>query len=338
MATSTDLPMVRLNLLAPIVARVKALGVDPLPVLRAHQLSHDKVDDASLFVPARTMYSLVEALAESSGDPYFGVHAGEKLDPWSWPPLARAAEGAATVGDFLLRFSLAAGEEASSIVYTVETAGKRSTFAGRRTSDTGIQPRHNDGFSIAYMLRILYPAVGEAWEGQRVLARVCDPSVVPGDYLGIRLAASGSLGFSLDFPTEWLLLPPALGNRKRSGSRSVTVDLPLESTVASLHHALVPHLQEPDLDAARVAGLFGISKRTLARRLAAEGTTLGAELGELRKARARDLLAQRDLAVARVGEQVGYPDPAVFARAFKRWTGQSPSDYRRALAGSRSSN
>ncbi len=331
MKPGSDLPLVRLSLLAPLIEGLDAAGGDATPILGQFHLDRSLVTSGDLFVPARTMYSLVEAISEASGDPHFGVHQGERLDPWGWPPLANAAVGAKTVGECLLRFSLVASHEASSIIYGIETAGPRSTFSGQRVTDGGVQPRHNDGFSIAYVLGIIRPAVGSAWDGKRVLARVCDPAVIPADYLGIRQAQGDTLGFSVDFPTEWLLQPLRLGQPRQAPNPSTSMPLTSLSIVDALKQVLIPHLGERDLDAERVAETIGISKRTLARRLSAEGTSFRSELEQLRRRRAEALLGEGSLTIAEVGNEIGYPDAAVFSRAFRRWHGCSPSEYRQRV-------
>ena len=76
------------------------------------------------------------------------------------------------------------------------------------------------------------------------------------------------------------------------------------------------------------AELFGLSRRTLARRLQVQGTTVSAELAALRRARAEEALRDPGLTVAEVGAAVGYPDAVVFSRAFRRWTRTTPQAYR----------
>lgn len=336
--TRKELPMVRLDLVLPLVQGVERLGLKTEPVLSAHSISRATVAADDVFVPVSTMYALVEDLAEFSGDPYFGFNIGDQLDARSWPPLSRAAMAARTVGDYLVCFCLAAGGVASSASFSLETAGERSYFRERRLSDGGVRPRHNDGFTLGYLLGILQPAVGYAWDGRRVVASLCDPAVIPPGHAGLRLAMEAKLGLTLAFPSEWLLLPPSLGGRAAVVGAAADEALSAETSVPdSLRLILARHLHDADLNAERVAELCGLSKRTLARRLQQSGTSLSAEIGALRRARAEQLLNQHELAVADVGARVGYPDPAVFSRAFRRWTGMTPGAYRRSEEAGQSS-
>lgn len=74
-----------------------------------------------------------------------------------------------------------------------------------------------------------------------------------------------------------------------------------------------------------VAGHLGVSRQTLFRRLKAEGVTFEQVLDELRCRLARDYLTGRRLSVNETAYLLGFSDPAAFSRAFKRWTGESPS-------------
>ncbi len=84
----------------------------------------------------------------------------------------------------------------------------------------------------------------------------------------------------------------------------------------------------PSLDEA--AKVLGFSPRTLKRRLDDEGTSFSAIVDELRRQRALILLRSPAMSVDDVADRVGYSDIANFTRAFRRWTGMTPTAYRRA--------
>ena len=71
----------------------------------------------------------------------------------------------------------------------------------------------------------------------------------------------------------------------------------------------------------------GIPVRTLQRRLSTNGVTFRVLLDECRQERAIELLLDTRYPVAEVGKLLGYSDPAHFARAFRRWSQHSPSEY-----------
>ncbi|WP_025804538.1 AraC family transcriptional regulator [Pseudomonas chlororaphis] len=78
----------------------------------------------------------------------------------------------------------------------------------------------------------------------------------------------------------------------------------------------------------QVASDLNMSGRTLRRRLSEHDLTFEALLEQVRRARTLSLLANPQLSIERITEAVGYSDVRSFRRAFKRWTGLSPSAYR----------
>ncbi|WEJ74720.1 AraC family transcriptional regulator [Pseudomonas sp. PSE14] len=83
----------------------------------------------------------------------------------------------------------------------------------------------------------------------------------------------------------------------------------------------------------KVAADLNMSSRTLRRRLGEHETTFDALQERVRRARAMSLLSNPDLPIERIAEALGYSDVRGFRRAFKRWTGRSPSACRDEVAG-----
>lgn len=80
----------------------------------------------------------------------------------------------------------------------------------------------------------------------------------------------------------------------------------------------------------RVAKAMGCSRQTLYRRLKAEGLTFEQILDGLRHRQALRLVRDQGLSVKEAAYRLGFSDPAAFSRAFKRWTGRSPSALRQS--------
>ncbi|RTL16937.1 MAG: AraC family transcriptional regulator [Burkholderiales bacterium] len=79
-----------------------------------------------------------------------------------------------------------------------------------------------------------------------------------------------------------------------------------------------------------LARMVNVSDRTLRRRLGQQSTTYREMRDQTRYARALDLLSNSDMTVAQVAELVGYSDARAFRRAFKRWAGVLPNEFRAA--------
>lgn len=77
-----------------------------------------------------------------------------------------------------------------------------------------------------------------------------------------------------------------------------------------------------------LAKRLGLSARSLRRRLSQEGQTLWNLLEEARKEHAFFLLGETDTPLKNIAERLGFSEPSAFHRAFKRWTRQTPIQYR----------
>lgn len=84
---------------------------------------------------------------------------------------------------------------------------------------------------------------------------------------------------------------------------------------------------------ADVARKMNVSPRTLQRRLADEGTSFKVLLDEARQELALRFIGERSLSIKEASYLLGFSEPGNFSRAFKRWTGTTPSSYRTEASG-----
>ena len=329
-ASKPTLPLVRLELFLPFVQELDQRGLDADSLLKRHGLVRASINDTNLFISVNIIHKMLEDCARLSADPYFGLHVGKQLDVSRWSPLIDAAMQASSLGDFLTRFILAATDDASSVTLVLEIKGVYTFFREKRISEPPVTPSQNDAFTAAYMLSILKNAAGAHWDARAVLLQVCDPDALPKGYEGVQIAGGDNRGMSVRFPTEWLtfdierqrLLSPASLPAKRTH--------PPGSFLEALWLTLSPKLSSDELSVDHVAHLFGLSRQTLQRRLKASGTSLTEELAQLKQQHAIEALVHTDRRIADIGVSLGFTNPASFTRAFKSWTGRSPSEYRKA--------
>jgi len=78
-----------------------------------------------------------------------------------------------------------------------------------------------------------------------------------------------------------------------------------------------------------LAGELSMSPRTLRRQLESAGTSYGAVLDRLRRSRSLELIDDPTRSIESIATELGYSDAANFTRAFRRWTGSSPTEHRR---------
>ncbi|MGC8099457.1 AraC family transcriptional regulator [Metapseudomonas otitidis] len=95
--------------------------------------------------------------------------------------------------------------------------------------------------------------------------------------------------------------------------------------------ALAGRLAEDGADLEHLAADLGLSPRTLQRRLRDAGLTFSQLVDETRQQLVLHYLRDPALELADIAFLVGFSEAGSLARAFRRWTGQSPGEYRRHL-------
>lgn len=120
----------------------------------------------------------------------------------------------------------------------------------------------------------------------------------------------------------WRAFEPAL--RQRLGDLMAPT-----STTTRVRAALVEALPSGLVTLDDIGRRLAISKRTLQRRIEAEGTSFQTLLSKTREALARHYLEAGALPTAQIALLLGYDEPNSFSRAFKAWTGTTPDALRR---------
>lgn len=104
-------------------------------------------------------------------------------------------------------------------------------------------------------------------------------------------------------------------------------DSPLEQALrARLRSALAQGRADP----ARLAGLLGVSERTLQRRLSERGLSYTGVVEDFQREEAARLLRQPAIPLTEIASRLGYAEQTSFTRAFRRWTGSTPGAWRKA--------
>lgn len=91
---------------------------------------------------------------------------------------------------------------------------------------------------------------------------------------------------------------------------------------------LAPELSNGVPPASDMARCMGMSERTLYRKLAEEGLTYRDVLHQAQSRLARDLLSQNKCSIAEIAFLTGFSEQSSFSRAFKRWVGKTPAQFR----------
>lgn len=95
-----------------------------------------------------------------------------------------------------------------------------------------------------------------------------------------------------------------------------------------LRRVLRTELLKEACSAATIARLFSMHRRTLHRHLRTEGRAFRQVANEVRFEIACELLESTDLALSQIAAVLRYSELSAFTRAFRRWSGQTPSAWR----------
>lgn len=104
---------------------------------------------------------------------------------------------------------------------------------------------------------------------------------------------------------------------------------PSTDLIGQLDQAIESVLNQPGVSLQLTASIVGTSARTLQRWLAERDTSFSRLLQAIRFQRAQHLLKDPEMRLKEISKRLGYTDPANFMRAFRRWTGVGPSEFRR---------
>lgn len=163
------------------------------------------------------------------------------------------------------------------------------------------------------------------------------------DYSRLGWCADSRCGdvYMLLLPAAWMnvALPgatPGLLRGMTEALRGFVASMPGGDVVDRVRRDILVRLASGQLTEQEIAEPLKVSPRHLRRLLRQHNTSYEQLLDQARREEALRLLADTRKSLTAISYEVGFLDPSSFTRAFRRWTGISPSDYRRRLSQSQS--
>ncbi|ODU60054.1 MAG: hypothetical protein ABT02_07945 [Comamonadaceae bacterium SCN 68-20] len=324
--------------LARIPGFISNLGGNPHEVLR-----HCGID-ASLFACAPTAHrqrllplskavSLVSLAAMHVGCPHLGLSLGMHLEHALLGPISLLMLHAPTVKascEYLDRFLHL---RAAGVRVHLSVAQDVASFSFELETPYGPDSDHIHDLSMASFVSFMKLACGSAWRPDTArLARSKPADEAPyRDLFGPMVRYEQSCS-TLTFPASWLSQPVVSANPEIEQAMRecmLRLDAQHRGDVAGQIRRVLPSLlPSGNCTIERVSDLFAMHRRTLHRKLAQQGTTFEKLLDEARSDIAQRTLRLTDQSVKEVASLLGYRDVSAFSRAFCRWTGQRPAEWR----------
>ena len=115
---------------------------------------------------------------------------------------------------------------------------------------------------------------------------------------------------------------------RSQAAQAIEQQTPLAALASQVREEVRQRLGEQDVAIGAVAEAMGLSVRTLQRRLREEGLSYQDVLDAVRTQVAKQWLSNKRRNVSELAGRLGYSEPSAFDRAFRRWTGHSPTQWR----------
>ncbi|MET1079344.1 MAG: AraC family transcriptional regulator [Pseudomonas sp.] len=326
-----------------LVEYVQRRGIEPATLLARAQLSPALLAQRAERIAASAYLEVLEEAVRLTGDADLGLHLGEAVRPGYYGVLGYLIMSCATLADALHRQARYAALVGNLGVVDLADEPPRAGLEAqvslswrpllpqpqRQIAEESLAGWVTFGRWISGLehppseVRFRHPAPADTQEHRRifhcpVLFEQPDNALVfPKRLLASPLGqADGQVRQMLDAYADRLLGELRLGQHVLDRAR-------LE---------LARQLPDAGPDLARLAHTLGLSPRTLQRRLREAGLSFSQLVDEIRQQLVLHYLRDPALELLDIAYLVGFSEPGSLARAFRRWSGQSPGEYRRGLA------
>ncbi len=323
---------------ALLVAKaLESYGCDCDAVFKRAGLDPKKLRDPNARYPASGMLKLWRLAVETTDDPCFGLSVAR-----FWHPTSLHALGYSWMASGTLKEAL---ERTVRYFQVLTTAGRVRLEEEPEAYLLTLEPRNSLALpadeaidaamaTLVFMCRTSY---GEQFRPLRVAMRRTLP-LCGGKFAAFFQApidyASANNGLYLGKHELNVRLPTANAELARANDRIVMSYLARmnDGNVSmQVKTQIVDQLPSGGLNERTIAGALNLSLRTLQRKLNELGTSYKALLDEARRDLASGYIQDPSYSISEITYLLGFSEPSNFSRAFKRWYGESPSQYRVTL-------
>jgi AraC-like DNA-binding protein len=330
------IPLMRVAGLTPFIAHLVRSGLPPqeIEMLASANLVSRLLDYPESLIPAWGAFELMEDAATVTNVEHLGLRAGDDTPIHALGAFGRQIAAARSLGEALDTLVHLAPAFDTGSRWRIVRHGTRVRLCRETTVAAGVSHRQADQYWLGIVLRLLR-ATGTGGRADEI-------DLPETEVRGLRShagLAGARLAFSqpataIEFRAS--MLSGAMPRREtgRFDFKRWNATAPAGDFLGSIEQviAMLSSTDPPRVDA--VARAIGVGVRTLQRRMADAGSTYERLLAQMRLRTAAHLLSSTTATVLDIALDVGYSDHAHFTRAFRRWTGMPPRDFRKHGAAS----
>ncbi|MGI9265483.1 MAG: AraC family transcriptional regulator ligand-binding domain-containing protein [Gammaproteobacteria bacterium] len=316
-----------------IAGALEDKDIDPREVFKEAEVDFKSSSDPMLRLKREEITRLFEVAKAKTADPYIGIQVGRNLQPSNLHALGYGLMASSTLRDFCQRvdnYFRLASQSADFRHY--EEGDVNIIEAGNITEDVCYQSQ--DAF-VVFMLRFVRYLYQKPLDPVWVeMLRPC-PDEGPQPYLDyfncptkfdcdiVRIAIDSSV---MDEPLHGA--NPELALQNDEVVIRYLQELDKSDIVTWVRGLIIKNLSSGTLSKTSIASQLHMSPRNLQFKLAAQDTSYQEILDTTRRELALAYIDQRRVAITEIAYLLGFTDSANFTRAFRRWTGKSPSEFR----------
>jgi AraC-like DNA-binding protein len=336
-SASSSEATVSIHVVREIVHTAERAGVARDALLRAIEVAPEQLGASDARITREQLHRVSERAVELSDDPAFGLHWCEQLQESAFAPISHLMSHSCTLRDAfdsLLRFQALLSDD---IGFTLEERDREVIVHCKSiASESLVVQRFVSEMIVAGLFRLI-----RFFNPLAMIGRASFTYPTPDYHAEYERMFGGIERFGQSF--TGIVFDPALMGAP-SPSRDEDLHIALHAIAEQrvlrllrgtpyamrVRDVLLKKTRPQRCDMAEIARELGLSPRTLRRRLGDEGKPFGTLVNEACAVVAKHMLASSEASVQEVAYDIGFSDPAAFNRAFKRWTGMTPSAFRQA--------
>jgi AraC-like DNA-binding protein len=322
-------------------ARLMAAGIDPASLFAQAGITSAQVEDPDIWLAADGQVRFLNLSANALQDELLGFHLAREFDLRQAELLYYVLASSDVLDDALARAERYSAIANESIVLS-RVAG---TTVGFRINYAGISrhvDRHQMEFWMTALVRICRHLTDRDVSPIRmtVIHPRCATSTVIEEFLGCPIAfgaGADEVAFARGVAQLRLRNADPYLNKvliRQCEDALARHNRPPETLQTRVENVIAPLLPHGRARVDEVARALGMSRRTLARRLADESLTFTAILEGVRLDLARHYLKDPGLSVSRIAWLLGFQETSAFTNSFRQWTGFTPTQMRAQSNGS----